>query len=53
LAQIRFVVFEKNAKTHLEFRKMTSPSRKLGYSNNQLQTVNRLKVSFRLMVSDV
>jgi len=37
LAQIRLVVFEKNPKTStFNSEKMTSPSRKLGYSNNQL-----------------
>jgi len=38
LAQIRLVVFEKNAKKRTSlFKKMTSPSRRLGYSNNQLK----------------
>jgi len=40
LAYIRLVVFEKNAKplysTHFNSQKITSPSRRLGYSNNQL-----------------
>jgi len=37
LAQIRLIVFEKDKKTHtLIQNKMTSPNRKLGYSNNQL-----------------
>jgi len=51
LDQIRFTVFEKNAKTSkFNSEKMTLPSRRLGYSNNQLKTVNRLKlkISFRL-----
>jgi len=34
--------------THFNSEKIMSPSRRLGYSNNQLKTVNRLKVSFRL-----
>jgi len=37
LAQVRLVVFEITAKkTYVYFRKMTSPSERLGYSNNQL-----------------
>jgi len=37
LAEIRLVVFEKNAKNaHFNSEKMTSPVRRLGYSNNQL-----------------
>jgi len=46
LAQIRHVVFEKNTKTAHFIPKMTSPNRRLGYSNNQL-TVNRLISGFR------
>jgi len=39
LEQIRFVVFEKNAKNaHFNSKKMTSPNRRLGYSNNQLKS---------------
>jgi len=33
---------EKHKNDALQFRKMTSPSQKLGYSNNQLKAVNRL-----------
>jgi len=37
LAQSRLIAFEKNAKTtNFNFEKMTSPSRRLGYSNNQI-----------------
>jgi len=39
LAQIRLVVFEKNAKNaHLIPKNVTSPSRRLGYSNNLLKS---------------
>jgi len=34
-------------KTHTLILKLTSTSRRLGYSNNRLKTVNRLKNSFR------
>jgi len=59
LAQIRLVVFEKNAKdTHLIPKNdVTDPkAKKLGYSNYQLKAINMLKGSFRLpetMVSEV
>jgi len=36
MAQIRIVVFEKTQKRTFNSEKMTSPSRRLGYSNNQL-----------------
>jgi len=35
LVQIHLVVFEKNA--HFNSKKMMSPIRRLGYSNNQLK----------------
>jgi len=45
---LRKFVLSCSRKTHIEFRKITSPSRRLGYSNFQLKAVNRLKDSFRL-----
>jgi len=55
LAQIRLVVFEKNASL-IPKNDVTVPrARRLGYSNNQLNAVNRLLDSFRLpeaMVSE-
>jgi len=48
LVQIRLVVFEKNAHFNSKNDVIEPKVRRLGYSNNQLKTVNRLKVSFRL-----
>jgi len=49
LAQIRIVVFEKNA--HFNSEKMTSPSRRLGYLN---QTVSEnLKLTFNLLTVEL
>jgi len=51
LAQIRLVVFEKNEKNAPLNPKndVTEPKAwRLGYSNNQLKAVNRLKHSYRL-----
>jgi len=51
LAQIRLVVFKKSEKnTPLNLKNdVTEPkARRLGYSNNQLKAVNRLRDSFML-----
>jgi len=47
LAQICLVVFEKNAKNAPLIRKMTSPSRRLGYSNYQLKNCKQVKEQFQ------
>jgi len=50
LAQIRLVVFEKNAKIHTLIPKndvTESKVRGLGYSDNQLKAVNKFKDRFR------
>jgi len=45
LAHIRLVVFPEKRK--LKLRKMTSPSRRLGYSNKQLKSCLQVKGQFQ------
>jgi len=48
LAQIRLVVFEKNAKMmHFHSEKITSPSRRLGYFNYQLHC-EQVQIQFQV-----
>jgi len=54
LAQIHLVVFEKTQKSHTLIPKndVTEPKAgklAIGYSNNQLKAVNRLKDNFRFL----
>jgi len=42
-----FCFRKKRKKRTLYFRKMTSPSRRLGYSNNQLQSCQQVKRQFQ------